>query len=85
MVLTVPFRRWLEAGCPDEYDYDGMLMDADHILATEYDAISEGGLTVLDGSQCAKLGLPPGSTNVDAIRELRKRWPIDVPKPPGAA
>jgi hypothetical protein len=85
MVLTVPFTRWLAAGCPDEYDYEGMPVDADWILAIEDESVRDGGLTVLDNDQCKQLGLPSGSTNADAVRELRKRWPVDFPTDPGAA
>lgn len=85
MVLTVPFERWLAAGCPDEYDYDGMQVDADWIISVEHESIHEGGESVLDDNACEQLGLPLGSTNVDAIRELRKRWPLDIQPPPGSS
>jgi hypothetical protein len=68
-LLTVPFRRWLEAGCPDEFGYDGMLVDADWILTIEDESISEGGLTVLDDATCAQLDLSSGSTNADTARQ----------------
>jgi hypothetical protein len=83
MVLSVPFRRWLDAGCPDEFDYDGMEVDAQWVIGIEYDSIVEsrpGSQTVvLDDVDCERLGIPRGSTNADAIQRLSGANPLDHP------
>ena len=80
MVLTAPFRRWLDAGCPDEFDYDGMKVDAQWIIGVEYDAIVEsrpGSQPVaLADEDCDRLGIPRGSTNADAIQRLSGTDPL---------
>jgi hypothetical protein len=82
MAATIPFDRWIASGCPDEFDYDGMAVDADWVLSVEYEAIHESGPIRLDDAECDRLGLPHGSTNAEAVEHLRKRWPIDLPPRP---
>lgn len=79
MSATEPFRHWVAAGCPDDFDYQGMKVDADWVISVEYEAIHEAGPTILDATECQQLGLPLNSTNEEAIRQLRERWPLDPP------
>lgn len=78
MSATVPFRLWVEQGCPAVFDWDGRKTCADEALLHEYDAIVEAGPQALEDWECERLGLPLGATNADAHRELRKRWPLDI-------
>jgi hypothetical protein len=84
MSATEPFRQWLAAGCPDEFDYEGMPVDADWVISVEYEAVYEAGPSILESHECEGLGLPDNSTNEEAIRELRKRWPLDPARPANA-
>jgi hypothetical protein len=76
MSATVPFRRWIEQGCPAVFDWDGKPAEAEEALLSEYDVIAEFGPTPLDDSECEKLGLPIGTTNEEAHRKLRETWPL---------
>jgi hypothetical protein len=73
---TVPFRLWIEAGCPAFFDWDGKLVEAEEALLHEYDAIAETGPQRLEGWECEKLSLPLGSTNAEAHAKLRLIWPL---------
>lgn len=79
---SVPFRLWIEQGCPAVFDWEGHETDAEEALLHEYDAIVEAGPQVLEDWECERLRLPLGATNADAHRELRKRWPVDLPERP---
>jgi hypothetical protein len=80
MVLTVPFRRWLDADCPDEFDYDGMKVDAQWVIGIEYESIIENRQpTVLADGDCDRLRIPRGSSNADAIQKLSGTNPLDHP------
>ena len=77
MSASVPFRLWIQAGCPDTYNFDGLQLTADDIIGYEYDAIHEAGATVLEEDECQRLGLPLGSTNESAIQVIRANRPLN--------
>ncbi|MFL5959411.1 MAG: hypothetical protein ACJ75G_03965 [Gaiellaceae bacterium] len=83
MVLSMPFRRWLDAGCPEEFDYDGMSVDAQWVIGIEYESIVESRPgsqpVVLTDADCKRLGIPSGSTTADAIQKLSGNNPLDHP------
>jgi hypothetical protein len=74
MVLTTPFGKWLDAGCPDDFEYDGMRVDAQWVIVVEHEAIADSRPgsqpTDLEDEDCDRLSTPRGSTNVDAIEYL---------------
>jgi hypothetical protein len=82
MSASVPFRLWIEAGCPDTYDYDGMHVTADDIIGYEYDAIGAAGAAMLEDDECEKLGIPVGSSNEMAIQHIRQTRPLKLPRRP---
>lgn len=77
MSASVPFRLWIQAGCPETYDYDGMHLTVDDIIGYEYDAIHETGASVLEDEECERLGIPVGSTNESAVKILRASRPLN--------
>jgi hypothetical protein len=79
MVLSRPFEIWLAAGCPPEWDFDGIPVDRDWTIGIEFESISDDGPTALNDTQCAQAGVPKGSSNIDAIEAIRKRWPLEGP------
>jgi hypothetical protein len=82
MAATVPFRLWIEQGCPAVFDWNGTPAEANDALLYEYDAIAVAGPQPLEDWECDKLGLPRGTTNADAHRKLRETWPMTAHAPP---
>ena len=74
MTATVPFRIWLDLGCPEAFDYDGLDLTASEAVSYEDEAIEDGiPPQVISDAHCDLLGIPRGSTNVDAVAAARSR------------
>ena len=74
MTATIPFGRWLDLGCPDTFDYDGLDLTAGQALSYEVEAIEDGiPPQVLSDTHCDALRIPRGSTNADAVAAVRSR------------
>ena len=74
MTATIPFGLWVDLGCPESFDYDGLELTAQDALGYEVEAVEDGiPPQVLSDAHCDLLGIPHGSSNIDAIAAVRSR------------